>query len=81
MICGRTGLRFQISSCRTASRQRESSLVLGTQFFNWHPVDAVTRIGTERTEWQAHFGSSGEGEEGRGVNPEQGMVTRQVLWL
>jgi hypothetical protein len=34
------------------------------------PVDAVTGIGTKRTEWQAHLGSIGRREESHGVNPE-----------
>jgi hypothetical protein len=58
------------SSCRAAPLQRESTLVLGTQFFNWHPCGRRDGIGTKRTEWQALLGSIGRREESHGVNPE-----------
>ena len=56
-------------SLAAACVRRESTLVLGKQSATGTPVDAVTRIGRNRTEWQADLGLSA-GWEGHGVNPE-----------
>ena len=59
---------FEISPCRAASVQRESTLVLGTQSGNGTPVDAVTRTGSKRTSGRPILGLS-KGN-GHGVIPE-----------
>lgn len=62
---------YQLSSCRTASLRRESTLVLGTQSSNWHPCG---RRGGGRNRAHRVAGSflslSGEEVESHGVNPE-----------